>query len=136
MSELFQNNGIEVDILKSENFLKIAETLTRIGICNRVEKKLWQSCHILHKKDSQGNSRYAILAFKELFKLDGRQTTLSDVDIERRTRIALLLEDWGLLKIIDSITFDDELIVPFTILPYKDKKQYELIPKYKIGTMK
>lgn len=95
--DIFKGVGVEIELPSDDSFLKIKETLTRIGISSRKEKRLYQSCHILHKK-----GRYAILHFKELFILDGKQNTFTDEDLSRRNTIVNLLEEWELLKIIDS----------------------------------
>lgn len=132
MSEdLFNGLGIEVDINNSDNFLKIAETLTRIGYASK-DKKLFQSAHILHKR-----GRYAIMHFKELFILDGKDTDLSSNDLERRNTITKLLEDWGLLKILnhDSV-INQAPIGQIKIISHADKKNWELVPKYSIGNRK
>jgi hypothetical protein len=121
---------LEVTLKQEDDFLKIKETLTRIGISSRKEKKLWQSCHILHKR---GN--YYIVHFKELFALDELPTNLSDEDIARRNTIANLLEEWELLEIVDQEK-SEELTIPVSkikILPYKEKDEWELCPKYHIG---
>ena len=128
--DIFEGLGIEITLDMRDDFLKIKETLTRIGLSSRKEKKLYQSCHILHKR-----GRYAIMHFKELFELDGLESDISDSDIGRRNTIATLLEEWGLLKITDTLEDDDPKInvKQIKILPYKDKDDWELIPKYHIG---
>ena len=128
--DIFEGLGVEITFKSPDDFLKIKETLTRIGISSRKEKKLYQSCHILHKR-----GRYAIFHFKELFALDGLQTNLSENDIARRNTIVNLLEDWGLLKNEESED-TKELVVEvkkIKIISYKDKEEWELIPKYHIG---
>ena len=113
---------------KPEDFLKIKETLTRIGISSK-DKKLFQSCHILHKK-----SKYYIVHFKELFKLDGKPCDISIEDIQRRNAIACLLEEWGLLEIVDKLKVEDKIhIRKMKIIPFREKREWELIPKYNIG---
>ena len=137
--DLFRGVGVRVDIKKKDNFLKIAETLTRIGISSVKDGKniLYQSCHILHKRDSAGNSHYAILMFKELFQLDGKTAIFDEQDLPRRNAIVRLLEEWGLLEIINQ---DDAQNVAdlktIKILNFKDKKDWELVAKYKIGKKK
>jgi|TARA_R110000744_G_scaffold37705_1_gene86231 hypothetical protein len=128
--DIFEGLGIEITLDMRDDFLKIKETLTRIGLSSRKENKLYQSCHILHKR-----GRYAIMHFKELFELDGLESDISDSDIGRRNTIATLLEEWGLLKITDTLEDDDPKInvKQIKILPYKDKDDWELIPKYHIG---
>jgi len=131
MSELFNNMGVEIDLAEKEDFLKVKETLSRIGVESRKEKRLFQSCHILHKR-----GQYAILHFKELFALDGKATDISDNDKERRNTITRLLSEWGLLSIIDKIKFDVSTFAPMSqikIIPFKDKENWELTPKYNIG---
>lgn len=121
---------IEVKFKEEEDFLKIKETLTRIGIASRKERKLWQSCHILHKK-----GKFYIVHFKELFALDGKETNFSDDDKGRRNSIANLLEEWGLLEIVNP-DICKEPRAPLShikILAYKDKKEWELSSKYSIG---
>jgi len=128
--DIFEGLGVEINLKTEEDFLKIKETLTRIGVSSRKENKLYQSCHILHKR-----GRYAIMHFKELFEMDGLSSNISDNDIGRRNTITKLLEDWGLLNIIDSFDEDEPKvnIKQIKILPYKDKDEWELVPKYHIG---
>ena len=119
---------VEVRLKKPEDFLKIKETLTRIGISSK-DKKLFQSCHILHKK-----SKYYIVHFKELFKLDGKPSDISIEDNQRRNAIACLLEEWGLLEIVDKLKVEDKIhIRKMKIIPFREKREWELIPKYNIG---
>tara|TARA_Y100001963_G_C6791431_1_gene455609 strand:- start:2223 stop:2633 length:411 start_codon:yes stop_codon:yes gene_type:complete len=127
---IFRGLGVEVSLNKEEDFLKIKETLTRIGISSRKENKLYQSCHILHKR-----GRYAIMHFKELFVLDGLEADISTNDIGRRNTIACLLEEWELLEIIDEDKVEDPQVGlgQLKILPHKDKADWELVPKYHIG---
>ena len=124
---------IEVELPNPENFLKIKETLTRIGISSKTEKKLYQSCHILHKQ-----GKYYIVHFKELFALDGKLSTISENDIQRRNAIANLLEEWGLLKIVDYDTVEHNMapIHQIKIIAFKEKDEWELIAKYNIGKKK
>ena len=128
--DIFKGLGIEIKLNSEEDFLKIKETLTRIGISSRKEQKLYQSCHILHKR-----GRYTIMHFKELFEMDELETNISDNDIARRNTIVDLLEEWELLEVIDD-GFEDEPMAnigQIKILSYKDKDDWELIPKYHIG---
>ena len=121
---------IEIKLEEPDDFLKIRETLSRIGVASRKEKKLYQSCHILHKQ-----GRYFIVHFKELFALDGKPTNLIANDVERRNSIAVLLEDWGLLKILG----DSEPRAPLSqikVLSYRDKDDWILETKYNIGSKK
>ena len=119
---------VEVRLKKPEDFLKIKETLTRIGISSK-DKKLFQSCHIFHKK-----GKYYIVHFKELFKIDGKPCDISIEDIQRRNAISCLLEEWGLLEIVDKIKVQDKIhIRKMKIIPFKEKQEWELIPKYNIG---
>ena len=118
---------LEVTLTESDDFLKVRETLSRIGVASRKEKKLYQSCHILHKQ-----GRYFIVHFKELFALDGKPTNISTNDLERRNTIAGLLEDWELVKIIGN----SDLKAPLSqikVLSYKEKDEWELETKYSIG---
>ncbi len=123
------NMMIEVILNEPDDFLKVRETLTRIGVASRKEKKLYQSCHILHKQ-----GRYYIVNFKELFALDGKHANLTVNDIQRRNRIARLLADWGLITIIDPDKVAD--IAPLNqikVISYKDKGDWILEQKYNIG---
>jgi len=121
---------VEVELFEEDDFLKIKETLTRIGISSRKEKKLYQSCHILHKR-----GKYYIVHFKELFALDGLPSNISDEDIARRNTIANLLEEWELCEIVDPDKTEDPVlnIKQLKVLPHKEKKDWELCPKYHIG---
>lgn len=121
---------LEVTLFEPDDFLKIKETLTRIGIASKRENKLFQSCHILHKQ-----GRYFILHFKELFMLDGKKSNLEITDVQRRNTIATLLQDWGLLEIVNPSDYTDYAPVKqIKIVSFKDKSNWELIPKYAIGT--
>ena len=128
--DIFKGLGVEIKLNSEEDFLKIKETLTRIGISSRKENKLYQSCHILHKR-----GRYAIMHFKELFEMDGLDSNTSENDIARRNTIVDLLEEWELLEVIEE-GFEDEPMAnigQIKILSYRDKGDWELIPKYHIG---
>lgn len=130
MSTISVDDLVEIKLAQDEDFLKVRETLTRIGVSSRQEQKLYQSCHILHKR-----GKYYIVHFKELFSLDGLPTDITDNDIARRNAIAGLLEEWELLEIVDE-SFDDEEVAPLNqikIISYKDKDDWELVPKYHIG---
>lgn len=131
--ELFKNFGIPVELKDDDSFLKVKETLTRIGVASKKEKTLWQSVHILHKQ-----GYYHILHFKELFMLDGRPSDLSENDIARRNSITFLLEDWELLKIKNRDKFENDLadLRQIKILTYKEKDDWQLIPKYAVGSKK
>lgn len=121
---------IEIELKEQEDFLKIKETLTRIGVASRKEKTLYQSCHILHKQ-----GKYYIVHFKELFLLDGKNSSLTDNDIARRNTIIKLLEEWDLLKIRNHKKVD-ELIAPLNqikVVPFKEKNEWNLVAKYTIG---
>ena len=121
---------LEVTLAKEDDFLKVKETLTRIGVSSRKEKKLWQSCHILHKR-----GKYYIVHFKELFALDGKETNLSENDIARRNTIAKLLNDWNLVEVKGTM----EPAAPLSqikILAFKDKDEWTLETKYNIGKKK
>lgn len=120
---------LEVALNEPDDFLKIRETLTRIGVASRRDKKLFQSCHILHKQ-----GRYFIVHFKELFMLDGKKANLEQSDLERRNTIATLLSDWGLLDWVGETT--ERPCAPLRlikIIPFKEKSEWELCPKYNIG---
>ena len=120
---------VEVLLNEPDDFLKIRETLTRIGVASRKEKKLYQSCHILHKQ-----GKYYIVSFKELFALDGKYANLSVNDIQRRNRIIRLLADWGLITVITpEKVFDIAPLNQIKVLSYKDKGDWELVQKYNIG---
>lgn len=136
-TDLFKDVGVEVDIINPDNFLKIKETLTRIGIAAPEKHKLYQSCHILHKRDKDGKSRYVIVSFKEMFILDGKNSNIENMDYFRRNSIASLLEEWSLLKILDDIPEDAFApISSIKIIPFKEKRNWELISKYSIGKKK
>ena len=125
-----QDMMLEVALKEPDDFLKVRETLTRIGVASRKDRKLYQSCHILHKK-----GKYYIVHFKELFALDGLADKLSEQDLARRNTISNLLEEWGLIKILTP-ELTEEPTVPLShmkILPYAEKKDWELVPKYNIG---
>lgn len=123
---------LEVDLIEPDNFLKVRETLTRIGIASRKDKKLFQSCHILHKQ-----GKYFIVHFKELFALDGKESDISMSDIERRNVIAELLQDWGLLKILDKSKAEPKAsLSQIKVVSFKEKGEWELVPKYNIGGIK
>ncbi len=131
---LFRGCGIEISINDPAKFLVIKETLTRIGIASRVERTLYQSVHILHKR-----SRYALMHFKELFKLDGRPSTITEDDLARRNTIALLLQEWGLVNLVGSGDIKLEPVAPIhhiTIIPHREKQQWKLVAKYTIGIKK
>ena len=131
--DIFNGLGIEIELSERDDFLKVKETLTRIGVSSRKENKLYQSCHILHKR-----GRYVILHFKELFELDGLESNISDEDIGRRNTIVNLLEDWGLLKIIDVEDSKEPTVslAKMKIIPHREKNDWELVPKYHIGRKK
>lgn len=127
--DIFEGYGVEVSLKHEDDFLKVKETLTRIGVSSRKEKKLYQSCHILHKR-----GRYAIMHFKELLALDGLETDTSENDIARRNTIVKLLAEWGLVKpLSDKYTNHQLSIAQLKIIPHKEKKEWELVPKYHIG---
>lgn len=120
---------LEVTLREPDDFLKVRETLTRIGVASRKERKLFQSCHILHKQ-----GRYFIVHFKELFLLDGKKANLEENDIGRRNTISTLMSDWGLVEIQN--TEQAKPLAPLRqikIIPFKEKEQWELCPKYNIG---
>lgn len=120
---------LEITLKKSDDFLKIRETLSRIGVASRKEKVLYQSCHILHKK-----GRYFITHFKELFALDGKDADFGEGDLERRNTIAKLLSDWGLLDVVSPDLHENQApLSQIKVLPFKEKGEWELITKYNIG---
>jgi hypothetical protein len=124
-----QDQMIEVKLNEPDDFLKVRETLTRIGVASRKERKLYQSCHILHKQ-----GKYYIVHFKELFALDGKYANLTVNDVQRRNRITRLLADWGLIHVVSEDSIQD--IAPLNqikVLPYKDKNDWILEQKYNIG---
>tara|TARA_B100000676_G_scaffold134276_1_gene133214 strand:- start:2748 stop:3149 length:402 start_codon:yes stop_codon:yes gene_type:complete len=133
MNQAIVDSLIEVSLKQDDDFLKVRETLTRIGVASRKDRKLFQSCHILHKQ-----GKYYIVHFKELFKLDGKPSSITDEDIGRRNTITNLLAEWGLIDIrVPNSTADP--IAPLSqvkIIPFKDKDQWELVAKYNIGKKK
>jgi hypothetical protein len=124
------NTFIEVKLEEQDDFLKVKETLTRIGVSSRKEKVLYQSCHILHKQ-----GRYFVVHFKELFALDGKPSNLSENDIQRRNAIANLLEEWGLVKIVnkDLIGTNIAPLHQIKIISFREKDQWQMVSKYSIG---
>ena len=123
---------VEVVLNEPDDFLKVRETLTRIGVASRKEKKIYQSCHILHKQ-----GRYYLVHFKELFALDGKHANLTVNDVQRRNRIAQLLADWGLIGIVDvNKILDIAPLNQIKVLAYKDKQDWILETKYNIGSKK
>ncbi len=127
-----QSDMVEVTLSEPDDFLKVRETLTRIGVASRKEKKIYQSCHILHKQ-----GKYYIVHFKELFALDGKNTNFSTNDLQRRNRIAQLLSDWGLISIVNKTMVED--LAPLNqikVLSFKDKDEWTLESKYNIGRKK
>ena len=128
-----QDQMVEVLLNEPDDFLKVRETLTRIGVASRKEKKLYQSCHILHKQ-----GRYFIVHFKELFALDGKPSNMSESDIARRNTIANLLKEWELVDLVRSEQTENPVapISQIKVLPYKEKNEWELVAKYNIGKKK
>jgi len=124
---------LEVTLKAEDDFLKVRETLTRMGVSSKKENKLYQSCHILHKR-----GKFYIVHFKELFALDGLPTDIDDTDIGRRNTIANLLDEWGLVEIVDDKKASDPIVslAQMKIIPFKDKQNWELVPKYHIGKKK
>lgn len=120
---------LEVTLTDPDDFLKVKETLTRIGVASKQERKLFQSCHILHKQ-----GRYFIVHFKELFLLDGNKSNLEVNDVSRRNTIAQLLSDWNLVSLVQPINVDDcAPLRQIKIIPFREKGEWELCPKYTIG---
>ena len=124
------NKFVEVTLNEQDDFLKVRESLTRIGVSSRKEKVLYQSCHILHKQ-----GQYYIVHFKELFALDGKPSNISENDIQRRNAIANLLEEWGLVKILNRKLLEDNIapLHQIKIISFKEKDDWELVAKYNIG---
>jgi len=124
-------NLVEVTLKEKDDFLKVRETLTRIGVASKKDKTLFQSCHILHKR-----GQYYVVHFKELFALDGKETDITDNDLSRRNAIVNLLEDWGLLKIVNkeqTKTPEPIFLSQVKIISHKEKDEWQLVPKYNIG---
>lgn len=131
MSDIFKGVGVQITLNEPQDFLKVKETLTRIGVASKKDNTLYQSCHILHKQ-----GLYAIVHFKELFILDGKASTISDDDIERRNTIVLLLQDWNLLLLVNKDQATDLHLAPMNqikIVSFKDKANWKLVSKYTIG---
>ncbi len=127
-----QSDMVEVVLKEPDDFLKVRETLTRIGVASRKEKKIYQSCHILHKQ-----GKYYIVHFKELFALDGKHTNITENDVQRRNRISQLLSDWGLVGIVDTDGLGE--LAPLNqikVISFKDKSNWTLESKYNIGKKK
>jgi hypothetical protein len=126
--DIFKGLGVEISLKNAEDFLKVKETLTRIGVASRKTHTLTQSCHILHKR-----GRYAILHFKELFILDGRETTFSEDDLARRNAIAKLLLEWGLVDVIKPIEEPIATMSNIKVISFKDRDNWNLSSKYSVG---
>jgi hypothetical protein len=132
MNEWSVENMVEVRLSQPDDFLKIRETLSRIGIASKKDKKLYQSCHILHKQ-----GRYFIVHFKELFGLDGKQTNFSEEDQSRRNTIVKLLNDWGLVSVINEAKIDVQApLSQIKVIAFKEKNEWVLETKYNIGKKK
>ena len=127
------DNMLEISFKENDDFLKIRETLTRIGVASRKDKTLYQSCHILHKR-----GRYYLVHFKELFALDGKESSITENDLGRRNAITKLLEEWELLSIVNAAQAQEPLapMSQIKVLPHKEKNEWNLIAKYNIGTAK
>ena len=126
-----QEQMLEVELKEPDDFLKIRETLSRIGVASRKDKVLYQSCHILHKQ-----GKYFIVHFKELFALDGKQTNLSENDIARRNTIANLLSDWGLVNVVGTSTVEPAPLSQIKVISFREKNDWILETKYNIGKKK
>jgi len=127
--DIFSGLGVEIKLKTKEDFLKVKETLTRLGVSSKKDKKLYQSCHILHKR-----GRYAIMHFKEMFILDNLESDITREDVQRRNTIVKLLVDWGLVEALDSERYADQLsLARIKILAHREKNEWELIPKYHVG---
>jgi hypothetical protein len=133
IEDIFSGHGVEINLKNKEDFLKVKETLTRIGVSSKKDKKLYQSCHILHKQ-----GRYAIIHFKELFSLDGKPTNFDDEDLGRRNTIVALLEEWSLIEVLDSEKIKDPRAAMnrIKVITHKDKPDWTLVSKYNIGKKK
>ena len=131
MSEWTVDNMVEVKLSQPDDFLKIRETLSRIGIASKKDKKLYQSWHILHKQ-----GRYFIVHFKELFGLDGKQTNFSEEDQSRRNTIVKLLNDWGLVKVVSEDKISNQALSQIKVIAFKEKGDWILETKYNIGKKK
>ena len=130
--DIFLGCGVEVSLSDPDDFLKIRETLTRIGVPSKKDNSLYQTAHILHKR-----GRYVILHFKELFHMDGKPTDITDNDLARRNTIVKLLSDWNLLKIVKLVLVPEPIpISQLKIVSHKDKHNFTLVPKYSIGNSK
>ena len=132
--DIFLGHGVEVTIDEKDDFLKVRETLTRIGVASKKDRILYQSCHILHKR-----GHYAIVHFKELFALDGKPTDISENDLSRRNAIAKLLQDWDLVKVVNIKQIEEPVPIflsQIKILSHKEKDDWDLVPKYNIGSKK
>lgn len=131
--DLFKGMGIEIKLKKDDDFLKVKETLTRIGVASKKDKTLYQSCHILHKR-----GRFAIVHFKELFILDGKESDISENDLARRNTITNLLSQWGLIELVDPPVPSDQTssLSQIKIVKHSDKSQWNLVAKYSIGKKK
>jgi len=129
--DIFLGYGVEVILREKDDFLKIRETLTRIGVASKKDRILYQSCHILHKR-----GHYAIVHFKELFALDGKPTDISENDLSRRNAIVKLLQDWDLVKVVNNKQIEEPVPIflsQIKILSHKEKDEWELVTKYSIG---
>lgn len=130
--DIFRGNGVEITLKHPDDFLKIRETLQRIGVASKRDNTLYQSCHILHKQ-----GRYAIMHFLEMFIMDGKHSTLDDNDIDRRNTICKLLQDWGLLTVKNEYLITQQApLSQIKIIPYKEKDDWNLVAKYNVGARK
>lgn len=131
--DIFSGHGVEINLKNKEDFLKVKETLTRIGVSSKKDRKLYQSCHILHKQ-----GRYSIIHFKELFSLDGKPTNFDDEDLGRRNTIVALLEEWSLIEVLDQEKIKDPRapMNRIKVITHKDKPDWTLVSKYNIGKKK
>jgi hypothetical protein len=133
-NDIFQGVGVEITLAEKDDFLKCRETLTRIGVASKSSNTLFQSCHILHKQ-----GRYAIVHFKEMFELDGKETDTSENDLARRNTVVNLLEEWKLVKVVNKEKVKDPAPAPLSqikIISHKQKKDWQLVQKYTIGKKK
>lgn len=128
LEEWYNSLALEITLTDDQNFLKIKETLTRIGISSSSQDQLFQSCHIFHKRN-----KYYIVHFKELFALDGKEVNINESDIQRRNRIASLLSEWNMIEIVNCVDLELAPMSKIKVIPYRDKERWELVSKYNIG---
>lgn len=131
MEDIFKGLGVEIELAQPDDFLKVKETLTRIGVASKVDNKLYQSCHILHKR-----GRYAILHFKEMFIFDGKENNVTEDDVLRRNAIVKLLSEWKLVKANGASDLPSSTLSHIKVVAHRDRGDWELCPKYSIGNVR